>query len=196
MITLKKNRHRQTPLNSQKGTGLQIGLSLLGGVLCVLLLSGYCVHNLHHFAYYYATHMPHGKNEYPFIRELDVRKIPESVNKDFPNAHNLDERKGGGIDTGGLFQANDSWSVDENFLTYFPNYKKNSDQAIIYTITSNYSLSKPSYYHLTPSPKDYQRTVGVLKKLEKRLKNESPKPIINLQWLYNLCYQNKRSEAY
>jgi hypothetical protein len=191
MITLKKNRHRQTPLNSQKRTGLQIGLSLLGGVLCVLLLSGYCVHNLHHFAYYYATHMPHAQNEYPFIRELDVRKIPESVNKDFPNAHNLDERKGGGVGASNLFQKGDYWSLGEDGLAYYPDFDGNFDQIIFYDINHKFRLGKVEYSDLTPSPKDYQRTIGVLKKLEKRLKNESPKPVINLQWIYNLWYQNQ-----
>jgi hypothetical protein len=162
-------------------------LIIVSIILSLLILCyGYC--NLRYYAYYYATHMPHEKNEYPIIRELSVRTFPESVNKDYPNDFNRNSKWRGRVQIGETLENGKVWiwELDDTGLTYQPDYYDNYHQIVIYDINRNYCLGKADYEGTPkPSRKDARRAVKILDHLTQRLKNESPRPIINLQWLYN-----------
>lgn len=92
------------------------GAALLG----LLLVKGVIAWNLHEKAYYYATHMPHEKNEYPIVRELEYCRLPESINKDYPNGYNEKLRRRSGIAIHHLFKKGDLWEVSDWGLFYYP----------------------------------------------------------------------------
>lgn len=92
------------------------GIALLG----LLLVKGAIAWNLHDNAYYYATHMPYAKNEYPIVREWEYRRLPESINKDYPNGYNEKLRRRSGIAICRLFKKGDLWKVSDWGLFYYP----------------------------------------------------------------------------
>ena len=54
--------------------------------------------------------MSYAKNEYPIVRELEYRRLPESINKDYPNGYNEKLRRRSGIAIHHLFKKGDLWN--------------------------------------------------------------------------------------
>lgn len=152
------------------------GAALLG----LLLVKGVIAWNLHDNAYYYATHMPHEKNEYPIVRELEYCRLPESINKDYPNGYNEKLRRRSGIAIHHLFKKGDLWEVSDWGLFYYP-VEKYDEQYIAFYFDKNYKIINHDIYDLTLSKSERARILHVLD----RLKKESPEPLINLQKIYN-----------
>jgi hypothetical protein len=163
------------------------GIALLG----LLLVKGFIAWNLNEYAYYYATHMPHAKNEYPIVRELDYCPLPENINREFPNAHNQHTRSNfGGIDAENVLQKGDRLEISDMGLFYYP-IEKYDEQYIAFYFDKNYKIINYDIYDLTLSKSERAQILHVLDRLTLRLKKESPEPLINLQKIYNERVKNR-----
>jgi hypothetical protein len=160
---------------------IAVGIALLG----LLLVKGLIAWNLSEYAYYYATHMPHAKNEYPIVRELDYCPLPDDINREFPNAHNQHTRSNfGGIDAENVLQKGDRLKISDMGLFYYP-IEAYDAQYIVFHFDENYKIINHYTYDLKFSKSDRARILHVLDRLTLRLKKESPEPFINLQKIYN-----------
>jgi hypothetical protein len=160
-------------------------------VLAVVLLIAIHV-NFRRYGFYYATHMPHAKDEYPVVREIDRLMLPAKINAVYPSSVNIDRPdfnfNPGKIFVDHMYQKGDLWYLTKTDVNYSP------DGSIVgpcmtYTFSAfRYRISKIHYEHLSPHRGDREKLLAPLEDLTARLKRESPRPKINLQWLYNLRY--------
>jgi hypothetical protein len=172
----------------------RLGRTLLTVYVVVAATIFFCGCNLYHYAFYYATHMPHNKNEYPVVREIVRHRLPNSVNKKYhsninANEGTRDEFVSGGLSARNVFKKGDVWTLDMHGASYYPNDIGGS--MIFFDFETKYRIGK--FYadsDINPKTESFKVT-DPLKDLTYQLKDESLKPIINLQWLYNLWYQNK-----
>ncbi len=169
------------------------GIALLG----LLLVKGLIAWNLSEYAYYYATRMPHAKNEYPIVRELEYCPLPDDINREFPNAHNQHTRSNfGSIDAKNVLQKGDRLEISGMGLFYYP-VEAYDAQYIAFYFNKNYKIIRCDIYDLIFSKSDRARILHVLDRLTLRLKRESPEPLINLQKIYNERVKNRPNpEAY
>lgn len=163
------------------------GIALLG----LLLVKGLIAWNLHEYAYYYATHMPHAKNEYPIVRELEYCPLPDDINREFSNAHNQHTRSNfGGIDAENILQKGDRLKISGMGLFYYPVEKYNAQYFVCY-FDKNYKIISQRGRNIDFSSAERARIFHVLDRLTLRLKKESPEPLINLQKIYNERVKNR-----
>jgi hypothetical protein len=166
-----------------------LGRTLLTVYVVVAATIFFCGCNLYHYAFYYATHMPHAKNEYPVVREIS-HLLPNTVNQKYHSSINAnegtrDEFAAGYIRAYNVFQKGDLWTMDVSGAEYYP--FADGEDFVGIDFDKNYKAGKIYAYLATSNPKsEHKWLYAPLKDFSQRLKEESPKPIINLQWLYNL----------
>jgi hypothetical protein len=161
-------------------------------VLAVVLLIAIHV-NFRRYGFYYATHMPHAKDEYPFVREIAHSAFPESVNRKYQNVINQDRGKrlqsSGYVFANNVYRKGDELYITPDYVSYTPFHSEESIADVSYDFSSfRYRLKNEDYFELKKNPRYRKEVLKMLSVLEKRLKRESPQPKINLQWLYNLRY--------
>ncbi|WP_461240042.1 hypothetical protein [Paucilactobacillus sp. N302-9] len=109
-----------------------IMLSTLGIIVAIACLLIYINYNLGKNSFYYATHMLTSKNQYPVLREVNRKRLPNKVDQEFPSYINSDEKAGrngfmrsdGNVSARNVLQDGDKWLLTDNVAVYFPTYKK------------------------------------------------------------------------
>ena len=154
------------------------------GILALLSLWAimYVPYNLEEYNYYYATHMKHKSDQYPFISALGMAKMPPEYLPDYRVEY---------------FSKRDT---QDNTLTK-QNVLKKGDYLMIYSSYFLYASSKKEFHNgnfsgfplfssdgtLLSSGKSKldKQLIAVLDDTQNELKHNSKKPLINLQTLYD-----------
>ncbi|MFK4953823.1 hypothetical protein VNN37_07015 [Lactococcus garvieae] len=153
-------------------------------------LGRFAIYNIKQHAVYYASHMKHEKYTDPvLIAMLDFAKTT-----DFPNTvtykQNYYEEEIKSKNFGG-------YALYHNEGSYPSKYNFQSDELFMqisdkgyFEIYTMYPLNKPGYKVL--NDEECLRSIqGWVKKTEQETLKEQSKPLINLQFMYNMLYQNK-----
>ncbi|MFC2684138.1 MAG: hypothetical protein ACFN06_01235 [Limosilactobacillus oris] len=166
-------------------TKVQVGIALLCVALSMVIPS-YSAYNIVRYNYYYATHMKHPQNQYPFVDALARTNMPAHY---LPNYHVQNFSKEGlhgfhnaTITKENVLQPGDYLEIASDQLSYayskeeFKDYKtKDID------FDSNGTLSH--------GQKVSPRLRRVLNTVQAELKSHCDRPPINLQWVYNWYFK-------
>lgn len=147
--------------------------------------------NLRNNAYYYATHMTHKSNQYPFVSLLNGHYLPNNYVPGY-KAQNLNssvreqdimwvlkrnlERKG---DLLRLTRYSITYELNEND-SWPKEYKIYFKDNGIYN-GENKSKNMPSYSE--------KLTLSNLNNIQNEIKQNTPKPKVNLQWIWNVWFK-------
>ncbi|MRN07578.1 hypothetical protein EAI26_09335 [Lactobacillus sp. 0.1XD8-4] len=146
--------------------------------------------NLRSNAYYYATHMPHKKNQYPFVPVLLGHWLPEKYVPGY-QTKNYGATRGPvmmQVSKRNIKEKNDIFMLTEHTATYAP---KEGDWLI-----SRYGI----YFDESGTYDDYSKDKGIpayskelvtrhLKNVQNEIKQNAPKPKVNLQWIWNVWFK-------
>lgn len=148
--------------------------------------------NLQSNAYYYATHMPHKSNQYPFVPILSGHYLPgeyvpgyytkntgstrgpilmKITREGIRKRHDILQIKGGSA-----FYAlsTSERMVGNSYELYF--FKHNNG-----TVDSENSKNMPNYSR--------KLIYDELNKIQNEIKQNTPKPKVNLQWVWNVWFK-------
>ena len=152
--------------------------------------------NLHYHAYYYATHMKDdGDKYYRFAPLLGNNYLPQSYVPGYKVEHiDLREATNNIIIKDNILKKGDKLEIDFNSSNYYPNKNKDDYYSIsfendgkVYSIDIVYSNGKEE--KLSKNNITRKRAYSSLNQFNETLKENSRRPIINLQWLWNMWYQ-------
>ena len=146
--------------------------------------------NLHFHAYYYATHMHQQKKQYPFVTLLGSNYLPQTYvpsykvkNKDLIGSY---------LVTVKLSKGNKLIELDHNYMSYYNDTKKKD-----YYLQDYYSLSFSDNGSIDESIKDGTIPKNAnpllyrnLEQIQAEIKQNSSRPLINLQWLWNIWFKH------
>lgn len=154
----------------------------------------FAIYNIQHHAVYYASQMKHDKYTDPvLIAMMDFAKTT-----DFPNTvtykqkYYEEEIKSKNFGGYALYHNEGSYhSVYDSQYTFRSDelFMQISDKGY-FEIYTMFPLNKPGYKVL--NDEECLRSIqGWVKKTEQETLTEQSKPLINLQFMYNMLYQNK-----
>lgn len=146
--------------------------------------------NLHNNAYYYATHMPHNNKQYPFVPILLGHYLPKNYVPGY-QTKNYGATRGPimmQVSKRNIKEKNDIFMLTEHTATYAP---KEGDWLI-----SRYGI----YFDESGTYDDYSKDKGIpayskelvtrhLKNVQNEIKQNTPKPKVNLQWIWNIWFK-------
>ena len=160
-------------------------------VLCVLFVIQ-IPFNFHHNAYYYATHTQQQKNRYPFVTLLDSNYLPASYVPDY-NVEN-DDKRGSYIVTVNKREIETNFDIIEVSDTDIFFSKDYRDKNYYLNNNASFSFTEHGtingYYKIGKPPKNAkQEMTHALEQIQSEIKQNSEKPLINIQWLWNLWFR-------
>lgn len=171
----------------KKKIWITIGILALLGLWTIM----YVPYNLKEYNYYYATHMEHKRNQYPFISALGRSKLPKNYLPD-TQILSIEERDQSinKILQSNIINHGDQINIYWNFISYQPAKKDGGSKNTKLIFIDNYgNVEKESKKEMTKQLSDY------LNQLQAQIKHHSEKPLINLQkiynWYFNWLYQKK-----
>lgn len=159
-------------------------------VLCVLFIVQ-IPFNFHNNAYYYATHTHYKKNQYPFITLLDTNYLPANYVSEYTVEN--DDKRGSYIVTISKKKIETNYDIIEVSDTdiFFSkdyrdeNYYLNNNASFSFT---QYGTINGYYKRGNPPKNAKQKMDQALKQIQSEIKQNSEKPLINIQWLWNLWF--------
>ncbi|QDR73632.1 hypothetical protein FOD75_11080 (plasmid) [Limosilactobacillus reuteri] len=147
--------------------------------------------NLHRNAYYYATHMPHKSNQYPFITLLNGFYLPSSYVPGYKsrnlNASSIRDPIIMQIEKKSIKTQNDMIAVEKCAVFYLPTKGEFANSDIIsfngYGDYNDYSTAKdvPAYSR--------KLLLAHLNNIQSEIKQNALKPKVNLQWIWNVWFK-------
>lgn len=144
--------------------------------------------NLHFHAYYYATHTHQQKKQYPFVTLLGSNCLPQTYVPSYRVQNK--ELIGSYLVTIQRSKRNKLIELDHNYMSYYNDTKKKD-----YSLQDYYSLSFSSNGYIDESikdgttPKNANRLLYKnLEEIQTEIKQNSSRPLINFQWLWNLWF--------
>ncbi len=145
--------------------------------------------NFHNNAYYYATHIHHEKNQYPFVTLLDSNYLPQDYVPDY-KVQSKDLR-GGYQSSIQLSDGPGLIKLDGFSMTYYANATRKSYYLQdFYVISfSRYGIVDEETKTGTVPTKAKRVLYQNLGKIQSEIKNNSEKPLINIQWLWNIWFK-------
>lgn len=160
--------------------------------------------NLHYNAYYYATHMPHKRYQYPFIAVINVRSDDPLARKYVPGykvEYFGDVREGFNpqIQRKNIAQNNDLLSISNTLAEYYPNASDaNFDNENIEDDKFTIDFESDGKIYKIERGKgmpDYSEKLilSELDRIQSEIKYHVSKPSINLQWLWNMKFEKRYS---
>ncbi|MFR0608811.1 hypothetical protein ACLUV9_10620 [Limosilactobacillus balticus] len=147
--------------------------------------------NLHHNAYYYATHTQQQKNRYLFVTLLDSNYLPASYVPGY-NVEN-DDKRGSytvSINKKRIHTEQDIVELNGAHIRYSKDY---NDPNYYLNNLASFSFSENGvineYYKIGNPPKNAKQEMKhALEQIQSEIKQNSEKPLINIQWLWNLWF--------
>ncbi|WP_019251818.1 hypothetical protein [Limosilactobacillus reuteri] len=146
--------------------------------------------NLQSNAYYYATHMPHKSNQYPFIPVLLGHWLPESYTPGY-ETRNTGSTRGPlkiRLTKENLQRKGDVLEIDEYSAVYSLN---RSDQMTEDNYGLYFSNNGNVEEEIQKNMPNYSRKLiyDELNKIQNGIKQNTPKPKVNLQWIWNVWFK-------
>lgn len=169
-------------------------------VTAVIFGSGWLIqaakNNLHQYAYYYASHMERRKHDYPAINMTNYVKFNHKLLSGYDVSVSGPNRKSGTYNTEfikrNVVTSGDIVLINRNYgeVLYYSSLEKLKN----FDYEDNDELfSDSAWRNVTPvynkklSP--HQKVLyQVLDDIENQIKKNSPKPTVNLQWLFDRIY--------
>ena len=157
------------------------------GVVVFLGLSLYAYNNLKYYSVYYAQQMPHKEGTEPDLVML------------IENMGSIYTPKIEGIrydDDGANFIENsiDSSDCPTNFGEFDGGYHYSDKNDVSYKFNKNFELEwalDKDYKKIDLATIDETKIKGEIRETLKPILDVQSKPLINLQWLFNLLYQDR-----
>ena len=152
--------------------GIFVGLFL--GLVTVLGMSLFIFINLKFNSVYYAQHIPHKEGTDPdvimLMENMGWAYTPEieGISYDDDGSYSITREKGTKTSVLGLSESNDRYLLNRNF-------------SVQHAFDKRYHTIK---YNQRKVQKEIRETV-------QPVIDAQPKPLINLQWLFNLIYQSR-----
>ena len=160
--------------------GLFVGLFI--GLVTVLGMSLFIFINLKFNSVYYAQHIPHKEGTEPDIimlmENMGWAYTPEieGISYDDDGSYAITREKG---------TESSVLGFSDGTLVFYPN----SGESYIFNRNFSIQHAFDKHYHTI---KYKQRTVQKeIRETVQPVIDEQPKPLINLQWLFNLIYQSR-----
>ena len=158
-------------------------------LLSLILIVGafsYGANNLGKYNFYYATHMKHPKNQYPFITALALTTIPPSYLPSYVvDNGDMDKQGVRGIEISNVKKRGDFLEAIPSILIY-----ANSKTQYEKTLGTYYiEFCEDGYLPKTEKKKMGQTIYHTLNDMQDELKRNSDRPLINLQWIYNWYFK-------
>ncbi|MBD5807275.1 hypothetical protein [Limosilactobacillus walteri] len=144
--------------------------------------------NLHYYAYYYATHMKDSGNRYyRFSPLLGNNYLPQSYVPGYEIEYtDLREATKNVVTKENVLVKGDKFEVNPDFTNYYPD--KTKDNYYYIDFLSNGKVSEDGGEgHLSKNTK--RKAYYCLNQFQQTLKANSRRPIINIQWIWNIWYQ-------
>ena len=145
--------------------------------------------NLYRNVYYYATHMPHKSNQYPFVTLLDGFYLPSSYVPGYEAkkmTSSVRDPKTMWVSKEDVNQVDDSLLLTTHSIEYMP--QKSQDE-------KNYTIYFDEYgdydgYSKEKGVPSYSRKLLLthLNIIQNEIKQNAPKPKVNLQWIWNIWF--------
>ena len=164
----------------KKKLWITISIFTLFGLWAIM----YIPYNLKEYNYYYATHMKHKSNQYPFIPALGRSKLPNSYLPD-TQISSIEERDQSinKISQSNIINHGDQINIYWDFISYQPAKQDGGSKNTKLIFVDNYgNVEKESKKEMTRQLSNY------LEQLQAQIKPHSEKPVINLQSVYNHKY--------
>ncbi|MBB1109293.1 hypothetical protein H5S11_02165 [Limosilactobacillus sp. pH52_RY] len=147
--------------------------------------------NLHNNKYYYATHMPHNRNQYPLIPTLiGSSKFPSKYIKGY-QVENTGSTRGpiiNQISKEKIATRHDAFKVDNYGSFNYPD-KDNSYRYYGYVSSPNGTLSKPLQDGKNISKQSKNLVFKEMDTITENVRKSIPSPRINLQWIWNIWFK-------
>lgn len=147
--------------------------------------------NFHNNAYYYATHIHHEKNQYPFVVLLNSNYLPRSYVSDYGVEN--DDKRGSymvRISKKRIHTNYDIIDLTDSSILYSSNYNDESyylNDCAKFTFAENGMID--GYYREGVPPKNAKKVLRhSLNRIQAEIKQNSEKPLINIQWLWNIWF--------
>ncbi|MFC2684375.1 MAG: hypothetical protein ACFN06_02470 [Limosilactobacillus oris] len=158
-------------------------------LLSLILIVGafsYGANNLGKYNFYYATHMQHPEDQYPFIPALGMTNMPKSYLSNYKILNGSKKPLSViSVEKGNVIKHGDYLMLTRNGISYaFSKAQFFKGSQIDYDgITIDFSEDG----HLSSSEKKKmgQNLYSTLNNMQDELKRNSDRPLINLQWIYN-----------
>ena len=173
---------KKEKIRMQKRNILAIFVGLIIGLYTVLGMSLFTFFNLKYHSVYYAQHIPHKEGTEPDIIMLmennDWIYTPEidGISYDEDGSYAITREKG--TESSVLDLSGDT-------LFFF------SDSGESYIFNRNFSLQHAFDEHYHKIKYNQRKVQKEIRETVQPVIDEQPKPLINLQWLFNLIYQSK-----
>ena len=166
-----------------------IEISAIVGLIILILIPINLHLNFHRNAYYYATHMPHKSNQYPFVTLLDGFYLPSSYVPGYEAERTTSSVRD--PDIMWVFKKKlktnkDMLRLSDNAIAYIPNRSNEyNNYRIFFDEYGNYDG-----YSKEKGVPSYSRKLLLthLNKLQNEIKQNAPKPKVNLQWIWNIWF--------
>ena len=136
--------------------------------------------NLHYHAYYYATHMKDNSRYYRFVPLLGNNYLPDNYVPSYQVVHQ-DLREAT------LYEVRKTEKTGDRFrlMPELVEYKLKNDKKVSYIILNRDGKLLDTKKELKHEKKAYR----YLNNVENEIKQHSRRPIINLQWIWNIWYR-------
>ena len=167
-----------------------IEISAIVGLIILILIPINLHLNFHRNAYYYATHMPHKSNQYPFVTLLDGFYLPSSYVPGYTsrnsNAPSVRDPISMQVEKKSIKTQKDMIEVDDCAIFYLPKKGEFANAGLIsFDEYGNYD----SYSKGKNIPSDSRKLLLThLNKIQNEIKQNAPKPKVNLQWIWNIWF--------
>ncbi|MDK8115608.1 hypothetical protein QP705_00115 [Limosilactobacillus reuteri] len=146
--------------------------------------------NLRNNAYYYATHMPHKRNQYPFVPILSGHFLPGNDVSEY-KAENTGSTRGPikmDLTKRSIQRNGDLLEIDEKSAVYSlkPSGQITGDNYGLY-FSNNGKVEEEIQKNIP----NYSRKLiyDELNKIQNEIKQNTPKPKVNLQWIWNIWFR-------
>ena len=160
----------------------RIIIGLFVGLLSVLCMSLYTYCNLKFNSVYYAQHIPHKEGTEPDIimlmENMGWAYTPEieGISYDDDGSYAITREKG---------TESSVLGFSDGTLVFYP------DSGESYIFNRNFSLQHAFDEHYHKIKYNQRKVQKEIREAVQPVVDAQPKPLINLQWLFNLIYQSR-----
>ncbi|EEW54505.1 hypothetical protein [Limosilactobacillus antri] len=158
--------------------------TLLSLILIVGVFS-YGANNLGKYNFYYATHMKHPKNQYPFVTATSMNTMPFNYLPNYTVANSTTEPPTCYIAKTNVIEKGDYLRLNSYSLSYAHSKKQFENGKLL-----NIEFSERGYLSKIEKEKMGQTLYLSLNDIQAELKHNSERPTINLQWIYNWYFKS------
>ena len=169
-------------MTMKKSNILGIFVGLFIGLVTILGMSLFSFFNLKYHSVYYAQHIPHKEGTEPDIIMLMENKVgaytPEidGISYDDDGSYSITREKG---------TESSVLGFSDGTLVFYP------DSGESYIFNRNFTLQHAFDDHYHNIKYNQRKVLKEIRETVQPVIDAQPKPLINLQWLFNLIYQSR-----